>query len=247
MGGSRLSDNPVTDAAGHVDAALSVRELGNFGLDLGRQAAGGARPPVSGLPTTAGAFAGAMGTVLGPMSVGVGIDHLARGNYSQGALDIGAGGLGTASSLLGLAGRGGAALGPAAALASLGAYGNEQAAAAGAYGTDPGAGGGVPVHDTALPGQSDGDRPGAGRNLSFFESIGMRARSGFEAGRGAGGLALGAGAALATGADQTVRNSVEAVYAGGRRLFRGATGALANPTAPGAAPVPYGNPAGDLY
>ncbi|MFN0247389.1 MAG: hypothetical protein ACKV2T_10925 [Kofleriaceae bacterium] len=159
--------------------------------------------------------------------MGIGIDEMVRGEYSQGALDIVSGGLGTvASTATMMAGAGGGMattglataalpLTIAAGLAALGAYGNQDAQKDGMYGKDRGG------HE----------------NATFLDSIGIQAEDGWHSGNGMGhallgdniagdavGGVLGGALGLFGGIGQTVGNSGSAVYAGGRKVVRNVMG-----------------------
>ena len=132
---------------------------------------------------------------------------------SQGALDVGAAGLGGASAALGMAGVACPPLAIAAGAAGLGAYGNEFAENHGWYGQ----------HTDAATGQQ--------QNATFLNSIGDAGQQGWNIGHQAlgnniAGDVMGGIGAGVVGGVQTVANTGAAIGGGVARIGSNAWGAM---------------------
>ncbi len=196
----------VLNVASAIDTPLGAAQTA-------RTVAEAAGAPLSPLSAVRTAALRAAGLGFGATNMWGGVRNLRDGNTEQGVGDLASGVFSTGVTLMEMAGRADPRAAVLATLANLGAYGTTHARDAGWYGRDPGAAGGPPVMEG-----------NASRPLGFAESVGVRASSGYRAGSdwaGGGwlGSIVGSGAAIATGADQLVVNSVNAVGAGGLRMI----------------------------
>ena len=153
-------NTPLLNGISAVDAAASTDAVVDGAREL-RSHGGRMRNHGFHAATRTGNMArGLLGNFTGPLSIAQGAANLARGETSQGALELGAGVAGTSSALLGLAGIACPPLAIGAGVASLAAFGNEEAQERGWYGRNP--------DET---------------NASFFGSIGNEGGAAFDAGR----------------------------------------------------------------
>lgn len=196
-------DNPLLNGLGLLDAGASAEGAARGAIELRTHGPRMVNHGLRAATQTGNIARGALGNLTGPISMAQGAAHLANGNTSQGVLDLGAGAAGTTSALLGLAGVACPPLAIGAGIASLAAFGNEEAQERGWYGRNPDA-----------------------TNASFFGSIGNDGGSAFTAGRGLYGNnlpervignAVGGIAAAGAGAYRGAANTVQAVRGGGVR------------------------------
>ncbi len=196
-------DNPLLNGIGLVDAAASAEGAVRGAAELRSVGPRMVNQGVRAATQTGNVARGVLGNFTGPLSMAQGAAHLANGNTSQGVLDVGAGAAGTTSALLGLAGVACPPLAIGAGIASLAAFGNEEAQERGWYGRNPDA-----------------------TNASFFGSIGNEGGAAFDAGRRLYGNnlpervignAVGGVAAAGAGAYRAGANTVQAVRGAGVR------------------------------
>lgn len=196
-------DHPLLNGIGLVDAGASAEGAARGAMDLRTQGPRMMNQGVRAAVQPGNVARGVLGSLTGPLSMAQGAVHLARGNTSQGALDLTAGAAGTTSALLGLAGVACPPLAIAAGVGSLAAFGNEEAQQRGWYGQNADA-----------------------SNASFFGSIGNEGGAAFDAGRRLYGNSLpervigntvGGIAAAGTGAYRGVANTAQAVRGAGVR------------------------------
>jgi hypothetical protein len=198
-------ESPLLNGIGMVDAGASAEAVVGGARELRTIGPRMANHGLAAAGQTGNIVRGALGNITGPISMMQGAVNLANGNTSQGVLDLGAGAAGTTSALLGLAGIACPPLAIGAGIASLAAFGNEEAQSNGWYGTNP-----------------------DNTNASFFGSIGNEGGAAFDAGRRLYGNnlpervignAVGGIAAAGAGAYRGGLNTVQAVRGGGVRAL----------------------------